>query len=72
MHLAVKSVDLLQSTRPVRFLLMKGADVDVTDNKGRIPLEFVKEVRSNDLRNDLTRMLVIIDCIKYLEKKTRI
>lgn len=35
LHLAVKSVDAIESTRPVRFLLIRGADKTLRDNKGR-------------------------------------
>lgn len=59
MHLAVKSVDHVESTRPVRFLLIRGARKDIRDNKGRLPSDLIKEVRNKDLAEELTRMLVI-------------
>ena len=31
LHLAVKSVDTVESTRPVRFLLIRGADTSIRD-----------------------------------------
>lgn len=34
LHLAVKSVEQLKSTRPVRALLIKGADRSIKDNEG--------------------------------------
>jgi len=34
LHIAVKGVDLNESCRPVRALLIKGADIDIIDNKG--------------------------------------
>ena len=44
MHLAVRSVDAIDSCRPVRALLVKGARLDVRDMKGRGPFEYVKDV----------------------------
>ncbi len=37
LHLAIKSVDQLRSTRPVRTLLVRGARRDARDNSGRLP-----------------------------------
>ena len=44
LHLAVKSVDSVESTRPVRFLLIRGADKERKDNQGRMPIDLVSEV----------------------------
>ena len=41
LHLAVKSVDSIETTRPVRFLLVRGADPSLQDNKGMKPLDLV-------------------------------
>ena len=57
LHLAVKSVDSVESTRPVRFLLIRGADKERMDKQGRTPIELTSEVRSPDLANELRRML---------------
>ena len=59
LHLAVKSVDIVESTRPVRFLMIRGADKTVTDNQGLTPLGLVNngEVESEHLANDLRKML---------------
>lgn len=39
LHLAVKSVEGLRSTRPVRSLLIRGASREATDNQGRMPID---------------------------------
>lgn len=39
LHLAVKSVEQLKSTRPVRALLMKGANREAEDNNGKKPID---------------------------------
>ena len=57
LHLAVKSVDSVESTRPVRFLLIRGADKERIDKQGRTPMDILDEVRSPDLANELRRML---------------
>ena len=41
LHLAVKSVDTVESTRPVRFLLIRGANKTIRDNQGRAPIDLV-------------------------------
>jgi hypothetical protein len=41
LHLAVKSVETLKSTRPVRSLLIRGASRIKKDNTGRRPVDLV-------------------------------
>jgi len=48
------------STRSVRFLLLKGAKVNIKDNKGKLPIDYVKDVKSSDMQIELYRMLVIL------------
>ena len=43
LHLAVKSVETLHSTRPVRALLMKGADRSIKDHDGKTAREVIPE-----------------------------
>ena len=59
LHLAVKSVDTVESTRPVRFLMIRGADKEVQDNNGNTPLDLVNngEVMTENLARDLRKML---------------
>eukprot|EP00354_Favella_ehrenbergii_P011337 CAMPEP_0170456526 /NCGR_PEP_ID=MMETSP0123-20130129/4129_1 /TAXON_ID=182087 /ORGANISM="Favella ehrenbergii, Strain Fehren 1" /LENGTH=187 /DNA_ID=CAMNT_0010720029 /DNA_START=892 /DNA_END=1454 /DNA_ORIENTATION=- len=42
LHLAVKSVDQVESTRPVRFLLIKGAEKNIRDNQGQSPADLIE------------------------------
>ena len=58
MHLAVKSVEALRSTRPVRALLLKGADRLAKDNEGRTSAEHIPTNLPESVRNDLVIMLV--------------
>ena len=44
LHLAVKSVDVLRSTRPVRSLLIRGASRDVRDNNDKKPIDLIDQV----------------------------
>ena len=60
LHLAVRSVSMNYSTRSVRFLLLKGAKVNIKDNKGKLPIDYVKDVKSSDMQIELYRMLVIL------------
>ena len=57
LHLAVKSVEKLGSTRPVRALLMKGANPSIRDNKGNLPIDYVKLFEGTEFVDDLKSML---------------
>lgn len=57
LHLAVRSVDDLESCRPVRSLLIKGARNDITDLKGRLPFDYVRDVKSKNLARELYSLL---------------
>lgn len=50
LHLAVRSVETLKSTRPVRALLIRGAPRNIKDNKGKRPIDLVKDITSISLR----------------------
>jgi ankyrin repeat protein len=41
LHLAVKSVEQIRSTRPVRTLLVRGANRDSVDKQGRKPVDLL-------------------------------
>lgn len=58
LHLAVKSVEALRSTRPVRALLLKGSDRLARDNDGRTAADHIPENIPDSVRNDLLIMLV--------------
>ena len=58
LHLAVKSVEILKSTRPVRALLLKGADRLAKDNEDMTAEHMISESLPDSLRNDLLTMLV--------------
>lgn len=57
MHLAVKSADQLNSTRPVRVLLYRGAPRDAKDGKGLKPVDLARTLNSITLRDELVRYL---------------
>ena len=57
MHLAVKSTEKLGSTRPVRALLMKGANPNIKDNKGNRPIDYIATLEDGDFNADLTMLL---------------
>ena len=53
LHLAVKSVETLQSTRPVRSLLIRGASRKIRDNQDRLPIDLAEFVTTIWLKNNL-------------------
>ena len=57
LHLAVKNVDAVESCRPVRALLIKGADINIRDNKLRLPFDYVQDVQSPEFALELRKLL---------------
>ena len=57
LHLAVRGVDAIESCRPVRALLIKGADINLRDNRGRLPFDYVRDVQSREFANELRKLL---------------
>lgn len=57
LHLAVKSADQLQSGRPVRALLMKGATRDVRDNNGQTPHDLADMLNGRRLAREIKEAL---------------
>ena len=49
MHLAVKTSENMRTTRLIRGLLLKGADPQIQDHNGRLPVDFVEEFDINHL-----------------------
>lgn len=58
LHLAVKSVETLKSTRPVRALLLKGADRLKKDREGRIAKDMIADSLPDPIKRDLKAILV--------------
>ena len=73
LHLAVKSVDTVETVRPVRFLMINGADKDQRDNNEQTPLDLVEdgEVSTQNLANELRRMLVSSNFVSDLDAVER-
>jgi len=57
LHLAVKSIEALDSCRPVRALLIKGADPTIRDKKGKTPLDYVNELHTTSLHEEARSLL---------------
>ena len=70
LHHAVKSVPDLQSTRPVRSLLIRGASRDVCDNQGRRPIDHAHMITVNNLKQNLLNDLAPPKDISCLMLKT--
>ena len=50
----------MQSVRPVRLLLIRGANKEIRDNKNQTPIELIKNFADNEMEPDLLRLLVSI------------
>lgn len=57
LHLAVKAVNELNTTRPVRALLISGASRNKRDSSGRRPIDLISEVEDSKLRHELKEIL---------------
>ncbi|CDW75651.1 dhhc zinc finger domain containing protein [Stylonychia lemnae] len=57
LHLAVKSVEQLRSTRPVRSLLIRGSSRNARDKQGRKPVDLVDQISIPSLQQELRSML---------------
>ena len=57
LHLAVRSVGNLESCRPVRSLLIKGAKTEIRDSTGRKPADYICEA-PEDFQDELLFLLV--------------
>ena len=57
LHLAIKAVNDLNSTRPVRALLISGASRKKKDSIGRRPIDLIWEVQDEKLRKELKEIL---------------
>lgn len=58
LHLAIRSVDELKSTRPVRALLLKGASRKAISDEGETVLDLINDKLPDRMKQDLTQMLV--------------
>lgn len=57
LHVAIKAADAINSSRVVRYLMVHGARTDITDDKGRTPIQLVSEIQNETLRRNLETML---------------
>lgn len=60
LHLAVKSAEIIKSTRIVRHLLIKGADRLAKDARGKTAMDLANETEfdSQNIQNELRTYLV--------------
>jgi len=70
LHLAVKSVEQLKSTRPVRALLLKGAERLATDLENRTAVEMIGPSVAENTRLDIESMLAPPSYLECLMIKT--
>ena len=70
LHLAVKAVNELNTTRPVRALLISGASRQRRDSNGRRPVDLISEVEDPKLRNELKDILKSPSSCSWLMLKT--
>ena len=57
LHLAVRSVEELESTRPIRALLMKGANPDIKDKEGLLAIDHVDAFSNDAIKPDIRKLL---------------
>ena len=59
LHIAVKSVEEMETIRLVRFMTLKGADRSIRDNNGLRPIDMVDSnlKTTNSIKRDLKKLL---------------
>ena len=57
MHLAIKSCEELESSRPVRQLLFNGSATNIADNEGLFPIDVAKDLNDPKLRLEVLQSL---------------
>jgi len=57
MHLAIKSAEALESSRPVRQLLFNGSPTTVPDNEGKLPIHIANDIENPKLRLEILQSL---------------
>ena len=60
LHLAIKSSEHVQSTRSVRYLLVKNSPSDIPNDNGDLPVDLLRDVNSQEIQLELRDMLVRI------------
>lgn len=55
--MAVRSVEEIESTRPIRALLMKGANPNIKDENGYIPMDHVEKYENDDIKPEIRNIL---------------
>lgn len=45
LHLAVKNIDQVLTTRFIRYLLLKGARTDLKDRRGKLPIDYTQDIK---------------------------
>lgn len=57
LHLAVRSVEKLGSTRPVRALLIKGANPSIRDINNKLAIDYLENFEGPEYKEDLATLL---------------
>jgi ankyrin repeat protein len=57
LHLAVKYVEDAETTRMVRFLMLRGADTTIKNKDGKLAIDFRSEIETKSWKNDVERLL---------------
>lgn len=65
MHLAIKSSEAVNSSRSVRYLLVKKSPIDIPDNLGKLPVDSVNAIKSLDLQVEIRDMLVSLNNFQF-------
>ena len=42
--MAIRAADVVDSSRVVRYLMVNGARTDISDDKGRTPIQLVRDI----------------------------
>lgn len=70
LHLAVRSADDSENLKHIKYLLIKGANRNIKDNQGNLPIDYIHELEDEDKALELEKMLKRKSCCSCLMLKT--
>jgi|LauGreDrversion4_2_1035121.scaffolds.fasta_scaffold198075_1 hypothetical protein len=53
LHVAIINAENFPNIRSIKEMLIQGADRNITDNKGKLPYEYIKDIKNEEIRDQL-------------------
>ena len=53
LHVAIINAENFPNIRSIKEMLIQGADRNITDNKGKLPYDYIKDIKNEEIRDQL-------------------